>query len=90
MKQSIEILPILEIGRADIIVSMLESGVGVSFLPEFVVRKKIGEGKLAELNVTDMHIEIRKQLIYHENKWVTKCMQALIDYIWENEFGRVN
>ncbi|MBQ8407282.1 MAG: LysR family transcriptional regulator [Clostridia bacterium] len=87
-KQSIEILPILEIGRTDIIVSMLESGVGVSFLPEFVTRKKVREGKLINLNVTDMQAEIWKQLIYHKNKWVTQSMEVLIEYIQNHEFGR--
>ena len=87
-KKSIEILPILEIGRTDIITSMLEVGMGVSFLPEFVTRKKVAQGKLVYLNVTDMNADVWKQLIYHKNKWVTKAMHHLIEYIKENEFGK--
>ncbi len=87
-KRSVEILPILEIGRTDIILSMLESGVGVSFLPDFVTKKKIEEGKLVRLNISDMKAEIWKQLIYHKNKFVTGCMQILIEYIKKKEFGR--
>lgn len=87
-KRSLEILPILEIGRTDVIIAMLEKGVGVSFLPDFVTKKKVEEGSLAYLNVSDMKTDIWKQLIYHKNKWVTKSMQTLIEYIKKNEFGR--
>lgn len=87
-KESIEILPILEIGRTDIIINMLERGVGVSFLPDFVTKKKVEGGQLKYLNVTDFSTTVWKQLIYHKNKWVTKSMAALLEYIKENEFGR--
>ena len=85
-KYSIDVLPILEIGRTDIIVSILEKGIGVSFLPDFVTEQKVREGTLCYLNVPDMETDIWKQLIYHKNKWVTRGMQTLIDYIKEHEF----
>ena len=83
---ALNIQPILEIGRTDIIVAMLEHGVGVSFLPDFVTAGKVKEGKLCYLDVTDVHADIRKQLIYHRDKWITSSLRALIDYIKENEF----
>jgi len=85
-KNSIAITPILEIGRTDIIVSMLENGEGISFLPDFVTQKKVKEGKLVYLDVCDLKVTIWKQLIYHKNKWITKPLQALITYISEHEF----
>lgn len=87
-KESLEILPILEIGRTDIIINILERGAGVSFLPDFVTKKKVAEGRLVYLNVTDVSSNVWKQLIYHKNKWVTKSMAALLEYIKENEFSR--
>lgn len=87
-KHSLAISPILEIGRTDIITSVLEKGVGVSFLPDFVTRKKVNEGKLVYLNVPDMEADVWKQLIYHKKKFKSRSMSALIDYIIENEFGR--
>lgn len=87
-RQSIEILPILEIGRTDIILNMLESGIGISFLPEFVTRNKVDEGKLVYLKVKDVEVDIWKQLLYHKNKWIGAAMKALIEYIKEMEFGR--
>ena len=87
-KHSIEILPVLELGRTDVITAMLERNAGVSFLPDFVTRKKVEDGKLVYLNVSDLEVDVWKQLIYHKNKWVTSGMHALLEYIKENEFGR--
>ncbi len=87
-KQSLEIDPILELGRTDIIMNMLEAGVGIGFLPEFVTRRRVEQGRLCYLNVTDVEVDVWKQLIYHRNKWITKSLSALIEYIKANEFGR--
>lgn len=87
-RENLTFAPIMEIGRTDIIVSMLEKGVGVSFLPDFVTEKKVREGTLVYLDVEGVQAQVWKQLIYHKNKWVTKSMQALIDYISEHEFGK--
>ncbi|MBR2965703.1 MAG: LysR family transcriptional regulator [Clostridia bacterium] len=86
--RSIDTKPILEMGRTDIILSILERGVGVSFLPEFVTRKKVAEGKLVYLDVVDFKVDIWKQLIYHRSKWISRGLLALLNYIKENEFGR--
>lgn len=86
--RSLDITPILEMGRTDIIISMLERGAGVSFLPDFVTAKKVAEGKLVYLDVTDLKVDIWKQLIYHRGKWISKGLLALLNYIKENEFGR--
>lgn len=87
-QMSLEIDPILELGRTDIIMNMLEAGVGIGFLPEFVTRRRVEQGRLCYLNVTDVEVDVWKQLIYHRNKWITKGLSALIEYIKSNEFGR--
>ena len=84
--QMLDIQPILEIARTDIIVSMLENGIGVSFLPEFVTAQKVREGKLVYLHIPEMQSDVWKQLIYHKNKWMTESMKAVIRYIKQNEF----
>ena len=84
--QMLDIQPILEIARTDIIVSMLENGIGVSFLPEFVTAQKVREGKLVYLHIPEMQSDIWKQRIYHKNKWMTESMKAVIRYIKQNEF----
>ena len=87
-EKSLEVIPSLEIGRTDIIMQMLEAGAGISFLPDFVTREMIEEGRLCYLDVCDMGIEIWKQLIYHKNKWMSKSMKTFIEYIKANEFSK--
>ena len=85
-KRSLEITPILEIGRTDMITSLIAEGDMISFLPDFVTREMIDEGRLCYLDVRDMNTEIWKQLIYHKNKWMSKSLKIFIDYIKDNEF----
>ncbi|MBQ9802359.1 MAG: LysR family transcriptional regulator [Clostridia bacterium] len=85
-RASLEVLPALELGRTDIITNVLEHGIGVSFLPDFVTQKRVQAGTLTYLNVTDVQVDIWKQLIYHKNKWVSRALHTLINYIKAHEF----
>lgn len=82
-KRSLEITPVLEIGRTDIITSMLAESNMISFLPDFVTKDFVESGKLCYLDVCDINIDIWKQLIYHKNKWMSKSLKTFIDYIKE-------
>ncbi len=86
-KKSLEITPILEIGRTDIITSMVAKGSMISYLPDFVTKDLIKSGELCYLDVCDMNLEIWKQLIYHKNKWLSKSLKTVIEYIKKNEFS---
>lgn len=86
-KMSLEIAPVLEIGRTDMITSIISQSDMISFLPDFVTKSLVDSGILCYLDVCDVHIEIWKQLIYHKNKWLSKSMKAFIDYVKENEFS---
>lgn len=86
-KLSLEIRPVLEIGRTDIITTVLEKGIGVSFLPDFVTAEGVAAGKLRRLDVTDLEIQVWRQLLYHRNKWISRCLQAFIEYVKIAEFS---
>ena len=85
-KKSLEITPFLEIGRTDMITSILTQSNMISYLPDFVTKPLINSGELCYLDVTDMNIDIWKQLIYHKNKWMSKSLKAFIEYVKEKEF----
>ncbi|MBQ4104984.1 MAG: LysR family transcriptional regulator [Clostridia bacterium] len=85
-KKSLEITPVLEIGRTDIITAMIAQSNMISYLPDFVTKPLIESGELTYLDVCDMNIDIWKQLIYHKNKWLSRSMKAFIDYVKEAEF----
>ncbi len=86
-KKSLEITPYLEIGRTDIITSMLTQSNMISYLPDFVTKPLIDSGELCYLDVRDMNIDIWKQLIYHKNKWMSKSLRTFINYVKEKEFS---
>ena len=86
-KKSIDISPVLEIGRTDIITKLLqENEECISYLPCFTTEKKVKEGKLVYLDVCDMKTDIWKQLIYHKNKWLSASLKAFLEYVKEHEF----
>ena len=86
-KKPIDITPVLEIGRTDIITNILTKENMISYLPDFVTQDLIESGELCYLDVCDINIEIWKQLIYHKNKWMSKSLKAFIEYIKEHEFS---
>ena len=85
-KKSLEITPVLEIGRTDIITTTVAQSNMISYLPDFVSKPLVEEGALCYLDVCDMNLDIWKQLIYHKNKWLSKSLKTVIDYIKENDF----
>lgn len=86
-KMSLEIHPVLEIGRTDLITSSLKKGTSISVLPDFVTEKEVAAGALAYLDVIDFEIEIWKQLIYHRNKWISRHLDAFLQYVMKYEFS---
>ena len=83
---SMEILPVLEIGSAGLICSLVKQGAGISFLPDYVTEEKVRAGRLRYLPVKNFEIEIWKQLLYHRDKWVTPQLESALAYLSEREF----
>ena len=86
-KRSLEIVPVLELGRTDIITDLLSKSELISFLPDFVTKASVERGELCYLDVSDINITICKQLIHHKNKWLSRALRAFIGYIESVEFG---
>ena len=86
-KKSLDITPALEIGRTDIITHIIANSDMISYLPDFVTEELTASGELCYLDVVDMDIEIWKQLIYHKNKWMSKSLKNVIEYIKSHEFS---
>lgn len=89
-KKSIDITPVLEVGRTDIITKLLSINEDcISYLPDFTTESKIKTGKLIYLDVCDIKTDIWKQLIYHKNKWLSNSMKAFLEYVKKHEFKSV-
>ncbi len=73
------ICPFLEIGNTEFIIQMLLKNMGISFLPEFTIRKELENHTLTELKVKEFHMQTWRQIFYHRDKWVTRQMQAFFE-----------
>lgn len=87
-ERSLEVKPILEMGSARLICSLIGEGAGISFLPDYVTQQDVEAGLLVRLDVTDFEVEIWKQLLYHRDKWVSPQLETVLEYCAEREFTR--
>lgn len=76
---SLEIQPVLESGRADLLCHLAEENVGVAFLPDYVTQSSVEAGRLVRLNVPQCQVVVWKQVLYRREKWVSLQMQAMLD-----------
>ena len=69
--------PYLELGDAALIFRLVEQGLGLTFLPRYMVEASL-TGQAVPLDVADCRIEMRRQLFCHKDKWITPQMEAFI------------
>ena len=56
---------------------------GISFLPEYRIRKAAQDHEIAILPVSDFQLELYVNIYYHKNKYVTPQMAGLIQLVQE-------
>lgn len=79
--QSLEVRPVLETARADLICDLVAQNMGISFLPDYVTQKDVHAGKLVRLQLEDFTVTVWKQILYRRDKWLSPQMKALIRYL---------
>lgn len=80
-QQGIELHPFLECTNTDLILSMVRRNEGITFLPEYVIKKDLIGRKILPVFVKDFQQYIRIQVFYHKNKWVSREMHTFIELI---------
>lgn len=85
-EMSLELTPVLEIGNTGRICSLVEQGAGLSFLPDYVTKQEVEEGRLAYLSVDGFEVEVWKQLLYHRDKWVSPQMELVLHSCMDKVF----
>lgn len=78
---SMEIRPVLETGRADIICALVEQNAGMAFLPDFITEEAVNRGTVVRLDVEGFQPKLWKQLLYHREKWISPAMRTVIDLL---------
>lgn len=79
-EHNLEITPFLEMGNTHLLLELVELGVGVSFLPDYVTQNAYNEGRVKYINVNNLEIDIWRQLLYHKNKWISPAMKKVVEY----------
>ncbi|MBR5578415.1 MAG: LysR family transcriptional regulator [Lachnospiraceae bacterium] len=77
--ESIEIHPVLEAGQADLLCSLVEQGLGCSFLPDYITEDALSRGNIKRLAARNFYPDLWKQILYHREKWVSPSMQAVLE-----------
>lgn len=80
-RESREIQPILETGQAGLICQLVESGMGVSLLPDYVTEEAVRRGTLTRLHIPAYEPELWKQILYHRDKWLSPQMEAVLNHL---------
>lgn len=80
-QHSLEVTPVLENGRADILAALVEQDMGVSFLPDFVTEGAVQRGTVKRLEIPGFKVELWKQLLYHRDKWVSPQMKVVLEQL---------
>lgn len=86
-RRSLELQPVLEMGRGDVLCDLVEQGMGLAFLPDYVTDAAVGRGSMVRLRVRGCEPELWMQLLYHRDKWVSPQMQAVLRHFsaWMTE-----
>ena len=86
-RRALELQPVLELGRADLICSLVAQGAGISFLPDYVTESAVRAGTVSRIPVEDIDVQVSKQILYHRGKWMSRPMEAVIAHLAEIRLG---
>lgn len=80
-QDSLEPQPILENGNAELLCHLVEKGMGISFLPDYVTEQACRSGTVVRLDAEGFTPELWKQILYRSDKWVSQPMQTVLDHM---------
>lgn len=83
--KGLELTGYLELGDIIMIRQLVESDMGLSFLPGYAVKESIKTGKMKRLEVPECEVTAWRQLVRREDKFVTPQMKAMIELLLEME-----
>lgn len=69
---------LMELSSIAAIKECASCGLGVTFLPKITVKNELDKGKLVELNWAGPNFDVKTQLMYHHEKWVTSAMRSFL------------
>ena len=79
--RSLEVRPVRETARADMICGLVARNMGISFLPDYITESEVRAGHLVRLPVEDFQVTVWKQILYRRDKWLSPQMKAMLGYL---------
>ncbi|MEH6651733.1 MAG: LysR family transcriptional regulator [Motiliproteus sp.] len=75
----------LEVSDAELVADFAVDGLGIAYLPGFIVAERLASGELVRL-LTDYEMAaVPVSLVYPQNRIMTPTQRALIDFLVENK-----
>ncbi|MBQ4154312.1 MAG: LysR family transcriptional regulator [Clostridia bacterium] len=71
----------IEVDNVLVIIELVKKGLGVAFLPEYLLSNEIESGNLKKLEVTALPDTYYSQILCHKDRWVTPFMKELINML---------
>lgn len=69
---------ILAFSSNEVIKKFVMDGWGIGFLPEITIKQELLSGELAALSWCDTPFNIKTQIIYHKDKWLSPALRAFL------------
>lgn len=80
--------PIWESVNSSALIKAAESGLGITLLPEVLLKPSVKEGKLRLIEVTGQSMENKMLAVIHKEKYITHSLQAILDCV-QKDFGEL-
>jgi DNA-binding transcriptional LysR family regulator len=77
---------IIETASVEVIKQYLLCNIGVSFLPDIVIRKELADGRLKAVPWESLD-PIRVQIVHHKDKWISPAMAEFMRLLEEEAAG---
>lgn len=87
-KHGLEFNVVCEFSNNDSIKTLVQEGMGVSFISRNVVRKEIGNGDLIVVDIAGVKLKRQYYITYHKDKYFTKTIADFISLTaqWTDEY----
>ena len=81
---NITVSPIIESVSNQALISAATENLGVTILPETMVKSRLKKGRLKKITITDCELTRNSYLIYHKNKTFSPAKKDIFDFCFKN------
>jgi len=78
-KYNVKTGSIMEFSSVGAIKECTICGLGAAILPKITVKDELERGRLVEIDWNGPHLDVKTQLIYHHEKWITPALRAFLE-----------